>query len=237
MSHFRCVIKHDVRACRMLSGIVLMVSLSSIERLQRGDLGDDGSRKDLRLLQLRNVRLGNPLLLIVSIENDGSVLSAFIRPLTIQLCRIMGHGEEDLQQLSVGDSRRIVLKLYRFRVPGFSSADEFVLGSLGRAPGIPRSGTNHSLYVLEDSLDSPKTAPCHNRGLFALARSQLSIYCGAWQSHGCFSGNTAGGAYQGHCQQQTRQTQEKLRHSESLTGNGYHRQLFRVSKKTKVASS
>ncbi len=77
--------------------IVLVISLRRIERLQRHYLGHDRAGKRFGLVELRNVRLGNALLIIVAVEDGRAILRAFVRTLTIQLRRIKGYGEEHLQ--------------------------------------------------------------------------------------------------------------------------------------------
>ncbi len=76
-----------------------------------------GFAKHLRRVQLRDVGLRNPLLVVVLIEDRRPVRRAHIRPLPVQLRRIVRHRKEDAQQLPVRDLRRIVDHLHRLGVP------------------------------------------------------------------------------------------------------------------------
>ena len=91
----------------MKGGIVLVVSLRRIERLQRHHLGNDFMREDLGLVQLGDISLRDLLLLIAAIKDDGAILRPRVRALSIQLRRIMRDGEKHLEQLTVGELRRV----------------------------------------------------------------------------------------------------------------------------------
>ena len=45
----------------------------------------------MRLLQLRDIGAGDPLLLVVGIEDGGPILRAEIRPLAVEFGRIVRH--------------------------------------------------------------------------------------------------------------------------------------------------
>ena len=53
--------------------------------------------KDLLLVELCYVRLRQPLLLLVSVENRRPVRCSNVRPLPVQLGRIVRHREENPQ--------------------------------------------------------------------------------------------------------------------------------------------
>jgi len=59
--------------------IVLMVGFRRIKLLQRHHLRHNRPRKHLGLVELRDVSLRNPLLLLTAIEDYRPVLRAFIR--------------------------------------------------------------------------------------------------------------------------------------------------------------
>src|SRR6266481_4330506 len=120
----------------MTGGVVLVVSLGGIKGFQRDHLSHDGMRENFGFFQLRDVRLGDSLLLIVLIENGRAILAAGVWSLMVQLRRIVRDGEKDSKKLSVGDLRGIVVDLHRFRVASVTVADYFVFRSADCAAGI-----------------------------------------------------------------------------------------------------
>src|SRR5579863_3537130 len=63
------IVKHDVGLMGMQGGVVLMIGLGRIERLQRHNPGHDRAGEYTRFVELRDVGLGDALLLIVALEN------------------------------------------------------------------------------------------------------------------------------------------------------------------------
>src|SRR5450755_1433986 len=116
--NFGRVIARDVGVVRMKGGVILMISLGVIELAQRNHLRDDRAGKRFRLFQLRYVSLGYVFLLIVGIENYRTILGTGIRPLTIELCGVEGHGEKYSKELPVGNLCRIERNLHRLGVAG-----------------------------------------------------------------------------------------------------------------------
>src|SRR5215467_14728276 len=68
------VVENDIGLVGMESSIVLMIGLGGIEALQMYDLRDDAMRKDLGLINLRDVCLCNALLVVVCVEDGGAIL-------------------------------------------------------------------------------------------------------------------------------------------------------------------
>ena len=99
----------------MQRGIVLMIGFGGIECLQRLHLGHDRARKNMRLVEFRDIGLGGALLGVARGENLGAVLGALIGVLPVQLCRVVRHRKIDLQQAAEGDLLRIEGNLDRFR--------------------------------------------------------------------------------------------------------------------------
>ena len=97
------VVENDIGLVGMESSIVLMIGLGGIETLQMYDLRDDAMRKDLGLINLRNVRIGDAFLLVVGIEDGGAILCAFVRPLPIELGGVVSYGKEDAEQFTVSN--------------------------------------------------------------------------------------------------------------------------------------
>ena len=87
-----------------------------------------------------------------------------IRTLPVELGRIVGHREEDLQQPAVADLSRIVGHLHRFGMTGPAGAHHFVVGGLLLAAGITGDGVGHALHVLEHALHAPEAAAGEDDG-------------------------------------------------------------------------
>ena len=71
-----------------------MIVLGRVKGLERLERGDDRSRKQLRLVEFGDVALRDLLLLVVGDEDRRAVLRALVRPLVVQLGRIVGDGED-----------------------------------------------------------------------------------------------------------------------------------------------
>jgi hypothetical protein len=60
------------------------------------NLGDDRSGEDVLPVELSNKRAGDPRLVRTHRKDRGPVLVASVRPLAVELCRVMGDREIDL---------------------------------------------------------------------------------------------------------------------------------------------
>ena len=116
---------------------VLVVRLGRIEGLQGNDLGYDRILEDPGFIELCDVRLGNPLLLVGATENGGTVLSALVGTLPVQLCGVVSHREKDAKQLAVSDFGRIVRNLDRLRMTGLSVLTSSYCAVLAEPPEYP----------------------------------------------------------------------------------------------------
>src|SRR5260370_41725331 len=96
----------------------LMIVLRRVELTIRLDLCHDGSVEDARLIELPNIGLGTPRLLRIRRKDGRAVLRADIRTLAIELGRIMGDREVDLQDSSIADLAGIKCDPHGFRVAG-----------------------------------------------------------------------------------------------------------------------
>src|SRR5437667_2223345 len=175
MSHFRRIVVNDIRIVWMMRRVVLVVSLGRIKGLQLDHLGNDRAREDFGFLELRDIGLGNPSLVVGVIENGRTVLAAGIGSLPVQLCGIVGHGEEDPKKLAIGDLGGIVGDLHRLCVAGLACADQLIFCSLSSASGVSRGRGDHAFYVLEDRLNAPETASSKEGCLLPLGRGNWSV--------------------------------------------------------------
>ena len=117
------VIENDVGLVRMQCQIILVMLFGWIELWQRHDLRDDGVGKSARGGELLDVALRNFLLLIAGVEDRRTLLAAGIRALAIKLSGVVRHAEKYLQQLLIGNLRRIETDAHRFGMPGIAIAD------------------------------------------------------------------------------------------------------------------
>src|SRR6476646_9409061 len=107
----RKVVDKDVRQVRMAGGVILMIFLLPIERLQRRHFRHDRARKYLGRLQLIDVGLTNASLFFGGEEDDRSVLRTLVWSLPIELSGVVSDGKEDLQELTIRNLRRVVHNL------------------------------------------------------------------------------------------------------------------------------
>ena len=114
---------HDIGLAQIQCQKVLVVILGRIELLQRHNLCDDGVGKSARGGELLDVALRNFLLLIAGVEDRRTLLAAGIRALAIKLSGVVRHAEKYLQQLLIGNLRRIETDAHRFGMPGIAIAD------------------------------------------------------------------------------------------------------------------
>src|SRR5258708_37296598 len=118
----------------MRCGIVLVISLSRVEGFHWNDLGYDRAGEDFSTVELRDVSLGNFLLLLVTVKNYGAILLALVRSLAVQLRGAVRHREKNPQQLPIGEPRRNIHDQHRNGPNGFSRTYHLLLGLLGRPP-------------------------------------------------------------------------------------------------------
>ena len=79
----------------MQGQVVLVIGLGRIEALERLGLRDDRRREGARLVELRDIALRDTLACVSFSGNTRrAVLRAAIRPLPVQLRRILNHGED-----------------------------------------------------------------------------------------------------------------------------------------------
>src|SRR5258708_1482618 len=86
---------------RVLREEILMIVLGRVELPIRLDLCHDGRVEDARLVELRNIGLGNPGLLRIRRKDGRAILRADIRTLAIELGWVMGDREIDLHDSSI----------------------------------------------------------------------------------------------------------------------------------------
>lgn len=140
-----------------------MVLLGWVERGQGFKGGDNGSGEDFALVELYDIRLGDLFLLIIGVENGRTVLRSDIGALTIELCRVMSHGEKDFKQFSEADDLGIVSNLNGFGVLGFSGADGLVVGVVLVSTCVSGNDIRDPGDLFKDGFGAPKTPACQNK--------------------------------------------------------------------------
>src|SRR5579872_2900234 len=168
----------DVGVAGVLQGKILVIVFAPVESLQRRNLRNDAIREDLGRVELRDVCRGDALLFLIDIKDSGTVRRADVRPLAIQLRRIVSHGKKDAKQLAIRDFGGIVDHFDGFRVAGSLGDHLPVSGGLGGAASIARGGLEYSLDALKDGLSSPKTATGKDGRLLARRRGDRRIKLG-----------------------------------------------------------
>src|SRR4029077_4533767 len=93
----RQVVVDDVWMTRMPREEILMIVLGAVQLPIRLALCHDGSVEDARLIELRNIGLGNTRLRRIRRKDGRAILRADIRTLAVELGRIMGDREIDLE--------------------------------------------------------------------------------------------------------------------------------------------
>jgi hypothetical protein len=95
-------------------------------------------------------------------ENDGAILRAHIRPLTVARGRVVV-APEDVEQRFEGDFRGIIVDLHYFRMAGFISANILISRVLRSPSSVTNRHILHSSRLPEDRLDSPETTGTKRR--------------------------------------------------------------------------
>ena len=113
--------------------VVLMIRLGGIELGQRIEPRHDRTAEHVGAAELGDIGLGDFLLCLVGIEDRRAVLGADVGTLAVELGRVMGDGEEHLQDLAERDLARVVRHLHRLGMAGAPAAHLLV----GRIGGVP----------------------------------------------------------------------------------------------------
>ena len=97
----------------ILNGVVLMVFLPAVERIEWNDLRHDWLGKHARTVELLHIGQGRLSLLLIDVKDCGTITATDIGSLAIQLRWIMHHGEEDSQQRAVAHISGLATPAFR----------------------------------------------------------------------------------------------------------------------------
>src|SRR2546425_13099002 len=176
--HFRRSVEKDVGLERISLRVVLVIILALVEALERRDLGDDRRVEDMGPVQLLDVRLRGPLLLVVRVEAHRAVLLTDVWSLPVARRGVVRDREEDLEKLPVANSRRIEAALDGLGVCGAAGGNRLVIGGVRGAAGVAGDDRADAVQLLVHSLDAPEaTAREDGRGLAVLG-GHRRIYLG-----------------------------------------------------------
>ncbi len=95
--HFRVGNIDDVWILSILDGVILMIVFGRVKFVERRELGNDGLREDMGIVQLLDISLGHLLLFVVGLENRAAILRSDVGTLPVERSRIMRDAEEDLE--------------------------------------------------------------------------------------------------------------------------------------------
>src|SRR3954451_2018890 len=166
----------NVRIFRVVQRVVLVVVLSTVEALQGRNLSNDATLKHFRTIQLRDISIRNPLLIITDIKDRRAIRRAYIWPLPVELRGIVGHGKEDAQEFAVGNLGGIVNHFNGLGMPGRFRRYLVVGCSCGGAASISGCSMDDAFLSFKDCLCTPKTAASKHCSLLAWRRSQRLVY-------------------------------------------------------------
>ena len=77
------IVVHDVWIVGIVIEKVLVITLGGVKAVKGYNLGHDGSEKDLGVVELLNVRFSNLFLIVIHVENRGTILSTSVRTLPV----------------------------------------------------------------------------------------------------------------------------------------------------------
>ena len=178
------VVPVDLVPHRVLLVIVLVVLLGGVELRGVDDLGHDGGRKPLRLLQGFFRRLGKLFLLLVVVEDRRSVLVAVVAELGVPGQRVYV-APEDPEQLLIRDFRGVVDDLHGLGVPRPSGRHFLVGRVLLLSPRVSHRDGENPVPLVERGLHAPETAAregCRRR-LRGLLRPSAVFRCAGNRGH------------------------------------------------------
>jgi hypothetical protein len=171
-------------------GIVLVIGLGGPEAPGRLHLGDDLPAEHARLVELGDIGRRNCLLAVAGGEDGRPVLGAGVRALPVELGRIVGHREEDPQDLAIRDLLRVEGDLDGLGVARLTAAHLVIDGRPRGAARIARHGAGDAPGVLEHGLHPPEAAARQDGGLGGGGRGRVERR--RRQGHGLLAGRTGG---------------------------------------------
>ncbi len=154
--------------------IFLVVILSLIEGFERHDLRYNLAVPDpLRGNFFDHLFSDFPLLIVV-VEDDGSVLCAGVGPLPVQGGWVM-YREEDSKYISERDNLLVEGDLDNFGMPGSPTADLLVTGIWHCPAGVSAFNSLNTIQIPEDRLRAPEATATKSCNLGVSIWTHVSI--------------------------------------------------------------
>jgi len=155
--NLRPIVRHDIRVSGVTAHEILMIGFGSVERTAF-EASDDLAIERAGLAQLRDVSGRDRFLLGVLRKNGGAVARSDVRPLAVELRRVMGDREEQAQQRPIADLARVEHDSDGLGMAGALAADRAVIRAFGIASSVTRLDSANALHVLEHGFDAPEAA-------------------------------------------------------------------------------
>ena len=169
-----------VRIAAVSGEVVLMVVLGDVERHQWIDARGDRPGEDPSGVDLGDVSERDRPLRFARDEDLGAVLGPEIGTLLIDFGRIVRRGEEDTQDLPIGDLGGIERNADRLGVTGRAGGDHVVAGRLRGTARITGDDVLDPLHVLEHRLDAPEASSGQNDRLHSAVGGHRHVKRSGW---------------------------------------------------------
>ncbi len=155
-----------VALARVAREVLLVVILGGEEGLEGQHLGDDRVRPEAFIRKFVDDGIGGGGLFGQGGEDGGAVLRAHVAALAVEGGGVVD-GEEDVQDIGVGDLRGVEGDAHHLGVPGVPGAHLLVGGVGGVAAGIAGDDIGDASHLVEDGFEAPETAAGERRRLQA----------------------------------------------------------------------
>jgi hypothetical protein len=157
LSYFRCDYHAAIALVGMLGIVIQVVILGAVEVSKGFHLRNHFVCPDVRGIDLLDHLNRIFALLLVAIEDYGTILVAFIVALSIQGSWVANR-HHYFQQILEGDYRRIESDVNRFCMPGVTGANVLIARVFQFAARVARHHLLYALKLLEDGLHAPETS-------------------------------------------------------------------------------
>ncbi len=145
-----------VALARVARKVLLVVILGGEEGLEGQHLGDDRVRPEAFICKFVDDGIGSSGLFGQGGEDGGAVLRAHVVALAVEGGGVVD-GEEDVQDIGVGDLRGVKGDAHHLGVPGVPGAHLLVGGVGGVAAGIAGDHIGDAGHLVEYGLEAPET--------------------------------------------------------------------------------
>src|SRR5262245_24104530 len=142
-----------------------MVGFGFVKRFHRLERRYDRTAKDVRFVELADIRFSDPALVVVSIENGRSVLTADVVTLAVQLRWVVCHRKEYLEQLSKRQLGRVEFDRDGLGMIRLTAATDLIAHGIGRSSGVSGFHRDDAVQLAVNGFNTPKASSGKNRCL------------------------------------------------------------------------